>query len=98
MGMSYDEYWNQDPWLAEDYRRAYELKRDEENANMWLQGSYIYHAVGAVLGQAFGDRRAKYLSEPYDLHPRQKTAEEIQEEYFQRLTAWGEQFNERHQN
>lgn len=94
--MTYDEYWNQDPWLAKDYREAYEIRKDELNMQAWLQGVYVYHAFSAVAGQMSGERRAKYLEQPIDFHPKEKTAEEIQEEYFQRLTAWGEQFNERH--
>lgn len=96
MGMSADEYWDGDVWLAKAYRDAWKIKEENNNISQWLNGYYVYQAFGTVLDQAFGGR-SKY-PDPIELYPREKTAEEIQEEYFQRLTAWGEQFNEQHKN
>ena len=94
--MTADEYWNGNVWLAKAYRKSWKQKEENDNIRMWLQGVYVYHAVGTALDQAFGGH-SKY-PDPIDLHPRQKTAEEIQEEYYQRLNAWGEQFNERNKS
>lgn len=95
MGMTPNEYWHGDSWLAKDYREAYKIRTDEANANAWLQGLYIYNAFGVIMQNAFGKGRAEsYPEHPYDLHPKEKTAEEIREEYYQRLKAWGERFNE----
>ena len=94
MGMTSDEYWNGDVWLVKAYRESWKQREENDNMLAWLQGYYTYHAVGTALSQAFGGR-AKY-TEPIELHPREKTAEEIIEEYYQRLSAWGERFNERY--
>ena len=96
MGMTYDEYWNQDPWLVKDYRDAYEYKKDELNAQAWLEGVYMYHAIAAVLGQAFGKKSATYLEEPINFKPRERTAEEIRDDYVNRLKTFMGIWNERH--
>ena len=99
MGMTPEEYWYGDVWLVKDYREAYKLRKDEQNAKAWLQGLYNYSAFAVIMQNAFGSGKIEsYLSEPIDFHPKEKTAEEIREEYYQRLKSWGERFNERKQN
>lgn len=86
MGMTYDQYWNGDPYLTTVYRKAYKLKRETENEQAWLQGLYIYDAFAVVLANAFGKRGSKkqnYLERPIDIFPlteREKKRRE-QEEY-----------------
>ena len=95
MGMSPEEYWKGDVWLVKDYREAYRIRNDENNALAWLNGLYVYEAFAVVMQNAFGKGKMEtYPNEPHDLHPKEKTAEEIREEYYQRLKAWGERFNE----
>ena len=45
IGMSYDEFWNQDVKLVEVYRKAHELRYKHRNHELWLQGAYIYEAL-----------------------------------------------------
>lgn len=45
IGMSYDDYWNSDCWMAKFYREAFEQKRIFQNEKLWLQGVYIYEAI-----------------------------------------------------
>ena len=99
MGMSSDEYWNDDPWLAKDYREAYKLQTEETNARAWLQGLYNFKAFETVLQNAFGKgKKEKYPEKPIDLYPKEKTPEEIRDEYYQRLKAWGDRWNEQYRN
>ena len=75
--MSYDEYWNQDPWLAKDYRDAWELKQKTENYNAWLQGLYNYKAFGVILGNAFRKKGAKadnYFDKPIEFDEETRAA------------------------
>lgn len=77
MGMSYEQYWEQDPYLAIAYRKAHRLKREAENEYAWLQGIYIYDAFAVVLANAFKKRGTKdenYFERPIDIFP--LTAEE----------------------
>ena len=48
IGMTYDEFYNKDHTLAADYRKAFKIKRNEANFDMWLQGLYVYNAVARV--------------------------------------------------
>lgn len=47
-GMTYDQFWNDDPMIAKAYRKAHDMKLEEENFELWLQGKYIYDALCCV--------------------------------------------------
>lgn len=70
--MTYDQYWNGDPMLCKYYRKAHEIKQEEKNTELWLQGMYIYEAlcdVSPVL-HAFAKKGTKpesYSDKPYAL-------------------------------
>ncbi len=70
IGMTYDQYWNEDCCLVKYYRRAYEIQRERRNYEMWLQGMYIYDALcdASPLMRAFSKKGTKpvpYPTEPY---------------------------------
>ncbi len=70
IGMSYDEFWNQDVALVRAYRKADELRRRRQNETLWLQGMYIYEALCDVapIFHAFakkGSKPSPYAKEPY---------------------------------
>lgn len=48
MGMSSDEFYNQDHELVIAYRQAYKDKRRQDNEDMWRQGLYVYQAIARV--------------------------------------------------
>ncbi len=72
IGMTYDQYWNDDCRLVKYYRKAHKLKNEQKNQELWLQGMYIYEAlcnVSPVL-HAFakqGTRPLPYPEKPYSL-------------------------------
>lgn len=80
-GMTYEQFWFGDPWLAKTYRKAYVEKRRAENARDWLLGAYFYNAVGTALSNAFrkkGSKPVDYLEKPFPIFP--PTKAEIEEE------------------
>lgn len=82
IGMTADEFWFAPPRLAAVYREAHKLKRRQRNEYAWLQGLYIYDAVGAVISSALSGRngkKAEYFHEPVDIGL--KTEQEKQAEY-----------------
>ncbi len=98
MGMSYEEYWNGDPWLAKDYRDAYLIKQDENNFTLWLQGFYNHNAVSVVMCNAFkekGKKAEKYFEKPIELRPKQKTVKEIRQDTYNQLKLLQELWNGR---
>ena len=51
--MSYDEFYLQDVELTKFYRQAYEMKEDQKNSQLWLQGMYVYDAISTSLYNVF---------------------------------------------
>lgn len=73
IGMSYDEFWYGDCWVASYYREAWKLKKQQLNEQFWLQGVYIYEALidVAPILHAFtkkGTKPLPYPDKPYDLY------------------------------
>lgn len=61
----------------------------------WLQGMYIYSAVGAVVSNAIGGKgkKAEYIKEPVDLGleteaEKEAKAQREREKIIASLTAW----------
>lgn len=77
IGMSWDQYWNDDPGLVRFYVKAHELRNDRKNQEMWLQGLYVYAAIMDVspILHAFAKRGTK--AEPYMSEPLPVTANAI---------------------
>lgn len=104
IGMTYDEFWNGTPRMTEAYRKAHELKQDEMNFSLWLQGYYDYVAVGTALSNAFKDRGKKadeYLKEPIRLRPKTKKELEAEQErknqeLIAKLNAWQKSWVSKH--
>lgn len=58
-GMSPEEFWYGDTDLAKAYIEAYRVKRSNADADNWMLGNYIRHAVASCLSE-----EAKYPEEP----------------------------------
>ena len=80
IGMTPEQYWDGDPWLAKYYRQADEIRQKRKNQDLWLQGMYIYEALCDVapILQAFAKRGTKPT--PYPDHPYSLTVKEREEE------------------
>lgn len=104
--MSADEFWNGDPILAIDYRKADRLIRKRQNQMLWLQGGYVYDALCEVspIYHTFAKKGTKptpYNEEPYPIDKRdekeiekQKIAEK-QAEIKRKMETFASQFNKR---
>lgn len=83
IGMSPQEYWEGDPYLVWDYKRAHNLKVEQRNQELWLQGLYIFNAFGTVLANAFakkGAKKQKYIEKPIRITPLTEQEKRIQAE------------------
>ena len=88
-GMTYEQFWFGDPWMARAYAQAYLLKRRAMNEELWLEGIYMTDAFQVVLGNAFGKKKLKYLEKPLDIF--EKTEAEKEQEVRterQKLINW----------
>lgn len=76
IGMPYELFWEGDVWLAVAYRKAHKRRREQDNFDAFLQGTYIYEALVRVAPalNAFSKKPQphEWLEEPYDLYPRDR--------------------------
>ena len=88
-GMTYEQYWYGDPWMARAYAQSYLLKRKIENENAWILGAYMANAFGTVIGNAFGKKKVNYLDKPMDIFPKTEAEKqaEVREEK-RKLINW----------
>lgn len=85
IGMSYEEYWHGNCWLTQYYLKAWKIKREMRNEELWLQGAYFFEALCDIAPVicAYPKRGAKpheYLKEPFPLHKKTKEEEEREAE------------------
>lgn len=89
IGMTYEQYWNEDATLVKYYRKAAELKKERINEELWLQGMYIYEALCDVspIFHAFAKKGTKpqpYSERPYAITESQHRRE-IEDKERQRI-------------
>ena len=69
-GMSYDEFWYEEPYRTKFYLYSHKLKVKQKDEEMWIQGMYIYEALCKVspILHAFSKKGTKplpYSDKPY---------------------------------
>ena len=82
MGMTPEQFWDGDVWLCKAYRDAKRIRINEANHLAWLQGLYVYQAIGALAPalKAFcKGRPTPYPKEPFALETRENKAAKAQE-------------------
>lgn len=74
MGMPSDEYWNGDAQACVAYRKAYKERLELQDAMLWRQGLYVYHALCCV-APYFNSIKPKkpeeYISHPFGITEKQ---------------------------
>lgn len=69
--MTYDQFWNGDATMVKAYRKAHDMKLEEDNFKLWLQGKYFYDALLCVapILRAFSKARkaVDYHDQPFML-------------------------------
>ena len=77
IGMSNDEFWNGDCYLAKVYRQVDELNKRRKNEELWLQGLYFYEVLLDVaprydqLAKSQHRKPIDYPKEPYAITEKQ---------------------------
>lgn len=105
-GMPWELYWEGDAKAVVPFRRKRELESERDNFNAWLQGLYVYEAVGdlAPILHAFakkGTKASPYRSEPMPVTEKQaelakeRKVRREREETLARMHAWAEGVNAR---
>lgn len=103
MGIGAKEFWNLNIRTLRPYLMAEDIKREQQNYFLWLQGVYIYDAVGTVVGNALSKKGAKkheYVKEPIRITPLTEEEKRIKAEKDRRkvvafLNSLADDFNEK---
>lgn len=95
IGVTYDDYWHGDPYIAKYERQAEQIRNDKRNQEMFQQGAYIYQALCAVspVLHAFaknGTNPEPYLAEPLPLTKKQ-AQKQAQRRYQEKVKRFQEQ-------
>lgn len=99
-GMTYEQFWNGDPWMVSTYKDAYILRRRIENENAWIAGAYVMQALTASLNNAFSKSSMKYIKQPFDIFPNTKAEKNVEiteakNKVIEQLSAFQAAFNAR---
>ena len=97
--MTYEEFWEKDCTLVKAYRQAEELRERRQDYYLWLQGYYVYAAMGA-LAPIFHDFAPKGTkAEPYLEAPLSTPQEELETRRAlaerDSIIAWAKSWNAR---
>lgn len=60
--------------------KAYELQQERIDHNNYTLGLYVYSAFGAVIGAAFGNKKAQYVDEPFTVSAKKRKEMENMDE------------------
>lgn len=77
IGMTWTQFWIDEPELAIAYRKADAIKKRRKNEELWLEGMYVAEALRATVGNMFS-KGQKY---PYPAEPFPITADEQRERH-----------------
>ncbi len=88
-GMTYEQFWFGDPWMAKAYKELHNLRRKQTNEEMWINGMYQLSALTTALNNAFSKKKIEYVKKPFDIFPKTEAEkqQEIREER-QKLINW----------
>ena len=93
IGMSREQFWDEDPKLVKAYRKADEIRKRRMNEELWLSGIYMGEALASTVGNMFSKEKYQYPSEPKpitkaEVEERQKREEKARMERIKaRFTA-----------
>ena len=88
-GMTYEQFWFGDPWMAKAYKEKHLLERRQKNEEMWVNGAYQLSALSVALNNAFNKHKINYIKEPFNLFPKTEAEKEIEKrEERQKLIEW----------
>lgn len=101
--MTPEEYWHGDAELMGAYRKAYRIKREERNYELWLQGYYFYTALTTVVHNALGkkgDKPLEYPKEPFRIFPmteaeKQAEKDKATQEFIDKMNAIADKIEQR---
>lgn len=97
IGIRAEEFWNLNIRSLRPFLKAEEIKFQQKNREMHLQGAYIYEAVSVALGNALrrqGDKVLSYCDKPYEFMKEEELKKRKQQAETEKLKAAFQAFAE----
>lgn len=69
MGMTYEQYWYEDPLMVRAFYKANQIRQQRINEEAWLYGAYVYRALDATVGNMMrkkGSQPSEYPQKPIE--------------------------------
>lgn len=80
--MTLHEYWDEDVELFNYYYKAEQIRIKKRNHEMWVQGAYIYNAIGSLApilnGMVKNPKAQPYMKQPIPLTEEEREEQEKQ--------------------
>ncbi len=86
LGVSYNDFWEMTPKELKPFVKAFSLRQELMDVNMWTMGQYMRAAIASTLS-----KQAKYPSKPISSQPKEITTDMLKEKFLRRA----EQLNSR---
>lgn len=80
LGMGFDEYWNCSPERYRFYREAHDLKSEQRNQELWMQGLYFLKALKVALDGFSKNPTERYFEQPLPLKVSEEERREKEEQ------------------
>ena len=101
IGMTYEQYWEQESWLVKSYREAQKIRNDNANYSAWLHGVYMLNALQTgipVIVNGFAKEHItlpEYPQRPIDFTAKSKEEQEKKQMELQvaKMKEIAERFN-----
>ncbi len=74
-GMTWEQYWYGDVRMTRSFYEAHRLRKEQQNAALWIQGLYNYKAFVAATAPFLdlkGHDRPAYPEKPFDFYKQDK--------------------------
>lgn len=91
IGMTYEQYWFDDPLMVRAFYKADRLRRERMDEEAWLQGVYVKLAIDSTIGNAFrknSQDSVEYPKEPATLTARRQEDEERKQKAQEQEAVW----------
>lgn len=76
VGMTYDQFWNDDVYLVRHYINLYKLVNIRREQDAWMIGVYVREALQDV-ASCFGNKKYNYPDKPYGFFDIQEEQSQI---------------------
>ena len=67
MGMTWSQFWEDEPKLAIAYRKAENIRKRRKNEELWLQGLYVAESLKSTVCNMFNKTKHQYPEEPFPI-------------------------------